>query len=178
MSLDDRSLLRRLQSGDRNAFVEAAEHFHKEIWAYIYKLSGDRELASDVCQETAITVWRAAPEFKGIKALRAWIYRVAHNLYVSECRKRRVKTLPLEEAVVTEPSRDMMGSIITRDTVRKALLRLPDNVRQAVVLTKSQGLTSSEAAEVLDVPTGTVKWWIAEGLKTLRRYLSEEEGET
>ncbi|MCX6826893.1 MAG: RNA polymerase sigma factor, partial [candidate division Zixibacteria bacterium] len=149
------------RSGDKDAYVEAAERFHREIWAYVYRLCGDRELAADICQETAIAVWRAAPEFANIKALRAWIYRVAHNNYVDHYRRSRTQVVALDDEVGAVTG-DVLGEVVRRSEIEQALAHLPDHIRHAIILTKVQGLTTNEAAEVLEVPAGTVKWWVSE----------------
>ena len=176
MVFDDQRLLTRLRIGDKTAYSEVAERFRKEIWAYAYRLCGDRELASDICQETATAVWRAAPEFVGVRALRAWIYRVAHNTYVDHCRKSRLRLGPLDEARLEHggAKHDVADALVAKDALERALGRLPEEQREAIILTKVQGLTCADAAEVVGSPVGTVKWRVSEGLKTLRNTMSEE----
>lgn len=176
--MDDDRLLIGLRSGDRQAYVEVAERFSREIWAYIYGMCGDRELASDVCQETAVKTWQAAPRFEGIKALRSWIYRVARNTYIDHLRRLHHTTSALDgsqpDARVCAQE-DTAKTVADRQLLHNALAQLPEKVREAVILTKVQGMNCAEAAEVLDAPVGTVKWWISDGLKSLRRILSEDD---
>ena len=64
--------------------------------------------------------------------------------------------------------------MVAKDALERALRRLPEDQREAILLTKVQGLTCAEAAEVVGSPVGTVKWRVSEGLKTLRNVMSEE----
>ena len=180
MVFDDQRLLRQLRLGDRDAYIKVAERFKAEIWAYIYRLCGDRELAADICQETAIAIWRAAPEFMGIKALRSWVYRVAHNIYVDYRRKAGPRVISLDEMTHDVPAPCEHNSITTlaaKQSVARALRQLPEDLRLAIVLTKIQGLSSREAADVLQVPVGTLKWRVAHGLKALRERMTEDSDE-
>ncbi len=176
--MNDRILLDRLRSGDREAYVAAGERFSREIWAYVYRMCGDAELSSDICQETAVALWRAAPQFPRIEYLRAWVYRVAHNAFVDSIRKSRLVTTPLDEALsdssaCAEP--DPTELMVNNEALRLALNGLPENIRASVLLTKVHGMTCREVGIVLNAPTGTVKWWVSEGLKALRKALAEGE---
>lgn len=173
MPYDDHRLLEKLRLGCEDAYVEVAERFHKEIWAYAYRLCGNSELASDISQETAITIWRSAPQFLGVSALRSWIYKVAHNIYIDHLRKCRLTEMPLEDRDCPQ-SQDISDSLGIQDALEKALQSLSDDIREAVILTKVQGLTCNEAAVVLDIPSGTVKWRVAQGLKMLRVKLADD----
>lgn len=176
----EQRLLARLRNGDRRAYIEVAERYHKEIWSYIYRLCHDYELASDICQETAITLWQHAPEFKGIKTLRAWIYRVAHNIFIDHCRKARHNVLSYDDSrsiVDDNTAHDMLTAIAIKDDISDALNSLPDNHRDAIILIKVQGLTYKEASSVLNVPAGTIKWWVNQGIVSMRQSLSEIKDE-
>lgn len=177
MLFDRWDLLTRLRSGDRSAYIQVAERYHAQICGYIYRLSGDSELASDICQETAISLWKSAPRFENIRSLRAWLYKVAHNAFIDSVRRGRQRDRVFCEDQSDNSLTDPAILATNRIIIQQALMSLPDDVREAVVLIKGQDLTYTEAAEVLDTPVGTLKWRVSIGMKALRKSLFGE-GET
>lgn len=176
---DDGKLLARLRRGDREAYAEAAERFHREIWAYLFRLTRDYDLSEDLAQEVAIKFWQAAPEFRGVSALKAWVYKVAYNTFAANRRTRRLECAALDEDVPsTSPAHNpaaLLERQVVQEEIEAALGLLPEEQRQAIILTKVQGLKLREAAEVMETPTGTVQWRVAEGLKKLRKILLKQE---
>lgn len=174
----DQGLLRRLRAGDTEAYIEVAGRLHREIWAYLYRLTRDYDLAEDLAQEVAIKFWQAAPEFREISSLKAWIYKVAYNLFVTHYRSKRVECAQLDENIpATSPAGNpekLLDQHLLQEEIETALSRLPEDQRRAVILTKIQGLKLREAAEVMEMPLGTVQWLVHQGLRELRKILLKE----
>lgn len=178
---EDQKLFRRLRAGDREAYAEVAVKYHREIWAYLYRLTNDYEMAEDLAQEVAVKFWQSAPQFGKISSLKAWIYRVAYNLFVTHNRGRRLELVELDENIPEISNSDdpekMLDRRLLEEELISALNRLPENHRRAVILTKVQGLKMREAAEVMEIPLGTVQWLVHQGLKHLRVILQKEEAD-
>jgi RNA polymerase sigma-70 factor (ECF subfamily) len=169
-----RADLERLRTRDQAAFDGVVRDYAAPIYDLHCWLSGDPWLAEDLAQETFLNAWRGIDGFRGQCKLSTWLYRIARNVAAEHARKRLPPTISLEQ--MPEKSGDDCTSAdaesnILRDQVRAALLEIPQNQREAVVLNKLGGLSHTEVARVLQEPVGTVKWHIAQGIETLHLIL-------
>lgn len=150
-----------------------AEH-GTALLSYVTRLTGDRQRAEDVVQETLLRAWRRAGSLEGDAAsLRSWLFAVAHNLAIDEHRSRAARpeeTDPQldEVAVAGQLDRALEASQIT-----EAVRSLSRDHREALVETYFRGRSVTEAAIVLGVPPGTVKSRTYYGLRALRAALEE-----
>jgi RNA polymerase sigma-70 factor (ECF subfamily) len=172
---DDRELLRELRSGGRAAFERLLDRYERRIYNLALRMLGDPTEAEDAAQDTFVEVHRSLPSFRGDSRLDTWIHRIAVNVCLQ---RRRKRSLPLSEMPEDLPSL-LPGSDPFQAAVREELRsiigaavdRLPDLQRDVVVLHGIQGLSYSEAAEVLGCPVGTVKSRLAAAFKRLRELL-------
>jgi RNA polymerase sigma-70 factor (ECF subfamily) len=134
------------------------------------------EDADDLVQIAVERALKSLGQWQEGTRLDSWIFRIMKNAWTDELRSRarRDEVLAPEEAGehvgVSET-----GSLITRLSVEAAMARLPDEQRMAVSLVLVEGLSYKEAAEVLDVPIGTVTSRLARGRETLQRLLVDGE---
>ena len=84
-----RTVLSRAQRGDRSAFSRLMEPYRREIIAYCYRLSGSMVEAEDLAQESFVRAYRALGSFEGRASVRAWLYRIAHNLCINHVQRDR-----------------------------------------------------------------------------------------
>lgn len=129
-------------------------------------MAGNDHDAADATQEALLAIVRGLPRFDGRSAFATWVYRVATNACLDELRRRKRRPTPVDDDVDVEtrqPVDALDTTIAARVDIDAALRRLPDDFRAAVVLRDLSGLDYAEIAEVLEVPTGTVKSRIARG---------------
>lgn len=134
--------------------------------------------AEDLAQEALIAAFVGLPRFVGRSSLKTWLYRIA--LYQWR-RTRRAdgstsgaeKVMPLGDTEPTLP--DLTEAHIARLSLSAAVARLPEPLREAVLLVKMEGLTYREAALVLEIPQGTVQSRVHDAMKRLRVLLSDED---
>ncbi len=154
-------LIRRSQQGDEQAFGDLVRSYYRLVVSVAYRLCNDPDLAQDVAQETFVKAWRALPRFrpKNEKStgLRAWLCRIAVNTTVDEMRRQRpvteVEKIPLAGGVRPADVLDRAEEIAA---VRRAVARLPEHSRAALILREYEGLSYQEIAEALNIPIGTV----------------------
>lgn len=173
----DAELLAAAGSGDRAAFDRLAARHQRQLWGVALRTLRHREDAADAVQDTLVAAFRHAASYRGEASVRTWLHRIV----VRECLDRirdaqRRPTVPLGE----HPSRrvDVAAEVATRMDLVEALATIPTEQRLAVVLVDVQGWLVTEAAEVLEVPVGTVKSRCARGrtrLAVLLGHLREEE---
>ncbi len=129
-----------------------------QLRRFAYSLTGTRADADDLLQATVERLLsRGAPEDADI---RKWSFRVCRNLWIDEIRSRRVRSAAVSEGKLEaeeriDGERVALGSISVAE-VSRAMAGLPDDQRSALSLVAVEGLSYAEAAEMLDIPIGTV----------------------
>jgi RNA polymerase sigma-70 factor (ECF subfamily) len=157
--LGDADLLARHVDGDPDAFAELVERHRDRLWAVALRTLHNPEDAADALQDALLSAYRGAAGFRGGSAVTTWLHRIVVNACLDLARRRAVRpTQPLRDEADRAPSTD--DAIASRETalaVTAALRTLPIEQAAAVVLVDVEGFSVTEAAAILDVPTGTVK---------------------
>ncbi len=184
MTSTDEELVARSRAGDADSFNELILRWERPIYALAYRTIGREEDARDVCQETFLRAFRALPGFRGQAKFSSWIYRIALNLCRDWMRReRRAPTVQAPEdvdlvelAAAREPAEsieDLVARHDDRRAVERAMTKLSEDQRTAIVLKEYHGLTFQEIADLLGCPLSTVKTRLYQGLTVLRRELQQ-----
>jgi len=171
-----RTVLSRAQRGDRSAFSRLMEPYRREIIAYCYRLSGSMVEAEDLAQESFVRAYRALGSFEGRASVRAWLYRIAHNLCINHVQRDR----PGWESL-SDISEDSFGAAEPaeysgqeREDVRLGFVALvqslPPRQRAALVLRDVLGWSAEETARILGTTVPAVKNALARARQTLSRH--------
>lgn len=151
------------------------------VYAVVRRIAGSDALAEDWCQEAWIRAFRALPGFRGDAAFSTWLHRVAVNsaLQGKRSRKRhesRETSLPTS-APTSLPGRQRKDPTELRLTLEGAMERLPDGMRQVLVLHDVEGFTHQEIGEMLGVAPGTSKSQLFKARAKMRTMLSPTDRE-
>ena len=165
--------------GDTQAFATLYDECSPAVYGLIRRILRDRAQSDEVMQEVMLEVWRQAPRFdpqRGSAA--AWIMTIAHRRAVDRVRSEVAERGRVERAGSQAPTagvsvQDDVVDDLDRQRVRSALAGLTDLQRSSIELAYFGGLTQTEIAALLDVPLGTVKTRIRDGLIRLRDALGE-----
>lgn len=157
---DDAALLARVVDGDKEAFTILMRRHEDRVFAVCLRLMGSRSAALDASQETFLTLYRKAGQYRGTAAVGTWLHRIAVNTCYDLLRKeKRRPTEPMPDYF--EPhdatAQDPYTSVELRPSIEQALAGLSPEFRSAVVLADVHGLSLPEVAETLEIPVGTVK---------------------
>lgn len=148
------------------------------LFAFLYRMCGEADLAEEMMQETFVRALQAAKRYRPEAAISTWLFRIAANLLRDRWRRqgRRGPDLPLEEAdsVAAESTEEHALREIGYEQVRAALLQLSFEHRSALLLRYYHDLSYEEIAQVLACPIGTVRSRIHNGLARLKRILAAE----
>lgn len=133
--------------------------------------------ADDLCQAAIERALKSRDQWQPGTRLDSWMYRITRNLWIDERRAavRRGVHAPIDDAV-TQVAGDGAAEVeagALRGDVDSAMMRLPDEQREAVMLVLVEGYAYREAAEILEVPIGTVTSRLARGRETLMHLLGE-----
>ena len=179
----DRQLVRRLKANDHSAFEEVVERHYQPIFRQLWRLCGDSDTAADLTQETFVQAWRSLPTFEGRSALGTWLHTIAVRAWRRwHERQPNLDPLPLDalDELLPGEAHDPAGEVEARlqnEEIKAALLRLPPDYREALVLFYMEGLKYREIAERLSIPLGTVKSRLHTGLLRLRAVLAAGAGD-
>ena len=153
----DRALIGAHLAGDAVAFDTLVRRHQQRMWAVAVRTLRDPDEAADAVQDACLSAYRSAASYRGEARVTTWLHRIVVNACLDRVRRRAARpTVPLPEQPPAYP-RDRLAERETSLEVERALASLPDEQRLALVLVDLQGLSVQEAAEVLDVPEGTVK---------------------
>jgi RNA polymerase sigma-70 factor, ECF subfamily len=160
---------------------EVARVHGRKIYNYAYRLCGDPDDAADLVQEVLLRVRRGLASYQP-GSFEGWLWRITRNAFIDEVRRRKRRpTSPLPDAVdrwqaPSSPGADeQFAASRLGDDVQRALMELPYEFREAVVMCDVVGLSYEEIAEAVAVPVGTVRSRIHRGRKALRSALVQEE---
>ena len=184
MTWSDEELVTRSIGGDADSFNQLVLRWERPIYALAYRQLGREEDARDVCQETFLRAFRAIGGFRGQAKFSSWLYRIALNLcrdWIRRQRRTPVVQMPedvdvIEIAMAREPAESAEDVIARHDLTRlveKAMAKLPEEQRTAIILKEYHGLTFQEIADLVGCPLSTVKTRLYQGLAVLRRELSK-----
>jgi RNA polymerase sigma-70 factor, ECF subfamily len=195
---DDAQLARRTAEGDHAAFDRIMRRYNQRLFRLAVGVVGDAAEAEDVLQESYVRAYYAIRDYAGSGSLGAWLARIVRNEAIDRVRARdhrRVRIMLAadlatddaagEEFVggnagdqdVSDDSRSDPQAATeiaeVRQTLERAIERLPEQFRSAFMLREVEGLSVEEAAEYLGIPAATVKTRDYRARALLRSYLSE-----
>jgi RNA polymerase sigma-70 factor (ECF subfamily) len=195
-SESDEKLLARLREGDREAFGPLVRRYERELFGYLRRYLGDDDLADDVFQNTFVQVFLKIHQYEPGRPARPWLYAIATNQAIDALRRRNRRIADRPTDTVAAPDEegeprplfellpapgDTPSEVADRveqaEKVRIAVTRLPELLRQAVLLVYFQCLKYQDAADILGIPVGTVKSRLHAALTKLREELADENAE-
>ena len=177
----DEILAQRIQTGDTNALAPLVKRHHSRLIGYLYRLCGDRTLAEDLTQDAFVRVIRAIHTYRYPRPFKAWLYAIATNLHRDHAKRAETHYTTIDtntaedvlEAPDTRPER-LFEQLTESNQVIDALMTLSDQHRTVIVLRYYELFALKDIADALDIPLGTVKSRLNNGLRYLRQRLEKD----
>ena len=152
---DERRLIERCLAGDSGAFEPLVERYHGPLFRAAARLLGDRESARDATQTAFLKAYQGLGTYDQNQRFFSWIYRILLNDCLNQLRGRRPESILAD--LPAPPASDAIEARDLRLQVRRALLKLPAEQRDVVVLRHFAELSYDEVAATLHIPAKTVK---------------------
>jgi len=171
----DEELLERFRRGQREAFGFLVRRYERELYGYLRRYLGDSELAEDVFQNTFLQLYTKIGKYEAGRPVRPWLYTIATHQAIDALRRQgRHQVLSLDQQREEQADGEVssLAALLEargpgpldqaqggerRQFVRASVERLPDFLREVLLLAYYQGLKYREIADILDIPVGTVK---------------------
>ena len=186
MQDEAREIARGLRRHDPDLLDELISRYQYRLPRYLWTLTGNREAAEDLFQETWIRVLEKGHQYDPRWRFEAWLFSIARNLAIDHLRRRQPESLeallhPDDEGAAREwPDRDSSTplesavAVEQSEHVKAILRRLPPDAREVLVLRFQEDMNLNEIAEVVRSPLSTVKSRLYRGLEAFRQLLEKE----
>lgn len=176
------ALLERAKSGDRNAFGALAEEHRAALLRLCWKMTGSREEAEDLVQETLLRAYTHIAEFELRSSLSTWLHRIATNACLDQQKRAKPWDLEkrfgwfrkngelvqqMEQTLYLSPERAAEVKEVAATCVNCVMMSLPEKQRAAIALCDQLGLSREEAAQAIGASVASVKTELHRGRKTM-----------
>lgn len=183
VTADDDRWIEHAREGDTRAFAELVRRHQDRVFRFVLRMTGSRDEAMDLTQETFIKAWEALPRWQPQAQFRTWLFQIARNGALDVLRRRSLAQLvPIDdEAAVPAHAPRPDEQLDTRQRVGlldTMLRKLPVEHREILLMREVEGLSYSEIATALGIQEGTVKSRIARARANLLDRYRRATGET
>jgi RNA polymerase sigma-70 factor (ECF subfamily) len=187
--LSDQEVVLLARGGREAAYRELVRRYERPVFALLYRMVRDRELAEDLAQETFVKALNAIDSYRPEFKFSSWIFKIANNAAIDHLRRRELDTLSLDGSPHAETPEAMQATALQigarqespldaveakelGGAIEAAIGRLRPEYRSCILLRHVEGRAYEEIAEILDLPLGTVKTYIHRARNELRLALA------
>ena len=177
----DIELVNRCINGDNNAFSVLVERYKRLIFNVVYNMINNRDEINDIAQEIFIRIYKSLDRYNSEFKFSTWIVKISTNYCLDVLRKKRIDSMPIDEAVgVLSPEDTPEASFIKRERserINDELSKLPEKYRVPLLLFHKNGLSYEEMSQVLNEPMSIIKNRLYRARLILREKLASERKE-
>ena len=186
MDQTDNELMLAAKGGDAERFGLLFDRYHQRLFDFFYRLGSDAASSEDLVQEVFLRMLKYRNTFRPDSEFRAWMYGIARTVRIDRFRSRKaVTSLNGDEHSLGDFREDLSGGpfhhveYLERATLlQRALLRLPDDKRELLILARYQELKYEQIGTLLGVDVGIVKVRVHRAMLELRETLRQMTGES
>ena len=158
-----------VRNSNHGAFKLLYEDQFNHVNDFIFYKTRDRNLAMDITQEVFSRIWLNRSKLDVKKSIKSFLLKIAHNLVIDHYRKKSSSEISLQEEHIERDNYSIENN--DADSINTLLDQLPKNLREVFLLSKVEGLTYKEIAEIYEVSHKTVDSWIQKAFMFLRKNL-------
>ncbi|MDF2840992.1 MAG: polymerase subunit sigma-24 [Clostridia bacterium] len=162
----DRQIIKRFKSKDRESFDEIFEKYYKPIYYFIYKMAYNSEAAEDITQDTFVKVYKNLDKVEDDIKLSPWIYKIAHNTFIDYTRKHKIsyelidnisyESELLNNNVSDNPEANYMN-VDLKNKINRTMVKLNNRYKSVLILRDYNNLSYKEVALILNLTETAVK---------------------
>jgi len=154
-------------------FIDLIRAEQESLRRFLLALCGGNEsLSDDIAQDALVRAYVASGSFLGLSKFSTWLFRIAYNCYVDHHRKPRLETLSSEsQQVLSIPATEETDSRFKHQRLYQALESLPEKEKASIVLHYFEDRSIKEISSILQIPQGTVKYYLSTGRNHLKSIL-------
>jgi RNA polymerase sigma-70 factor, ECF subfamily len=171
------AMIRQAQAGDQQAFSRLVEIYWDRLYRWLYHLAHDAHIAEDLTQDTLMKAYAGLKSFQAGTNFSAWLYRIAHNAFINDRRKKRRPevhlAIDLAESQPGPLEKSLSDEALARLT--RAMASLSGDFRAALLLRVEEGLSFREIASIVGTTEETARWRV---FKARQKLLDEIDPES
>lgn len=168
----DPSLVRLAREGSKDAFADLFRVTFGDVSRYVGAIVGDPDRAEDAVSETYLDAWRQLPALRQEDRFEAWLFRIAHNRAVDELRRRTAEPIDTQEELVAPDFESPTAALdrkVDQERLRQALMDLPRDQREVILLHQIRGIPHSEIARQMGRREGASRALLHRAVRSLRK---------
>lgn len=167
-------LIKKSLEGDNNAFRQLITIHYDLIFRIAYKWCGRKEDAEDITQDSLLKIANKLDSFNQKSKFTTWIYSIVMNTAKDYLKSPKNHNLPLfDDNIIADDSKENAENLLIANDIMKAVYKLPDKLKNTLLLLISEGLSHKDISEILDVSEKTISWRIFEARKQLTAILAK-----
>ena len=154
-------------------FIDLVRAEQESLRRFLLALcGGDSQEADDIAQDALVRAYVASGSFLGLSKFSTWLFRIAYNCYIDHCRKIKPETIqPDSPQALDIPATDETDAAFKYQQLYMALNCLPEKEKASIILHYFEDRSIKEIASILEIPPGTVKYYLSIGRKHLKDLL-------
>jgi RNA polymerase sigma-70 factor, ECF subfamily len=177
LNIEVESIVDRARGGDTEAFGRLYDIYADRIYRHIYYRTNNVDDAQDLTQEVFMKAWQALPKYKRSKTpFLAWLFTISHNRVIDYYRTKKDHAF-LKDEIITEDRDNSPEKLVeaqfTQQEVRRAILQLPEDQQQVILMSFIEGFEYNEIAASLNKTEGNIRVITHRALKKMREILGK-----
>ena len=154
-------------------FIDLVRAEQESLRRFLLALcGGNSQEADDIAQDALVRAYVASGSFRGLSKFSTWLFRIAYNCYIDRCRKIKPETIQTDSPQAIDfPATDETDAAIKYQQLYMALDRLPEKEKASIILHYFEDRSIKEIASILEIPPGTVKYYLSIGRNHLKDLL-------
>ena len=175
----EQTLIERCRNGEDVAFGPLIKIYRKQLFSYLLRLSGNREDAEDLFQETLIKSWKGMNKYSELQKFSSWLFTIAHNTAMDKLRKRNKENMiteiePDELSHASDPHKELIGKEF-KNKIQKAVEFLPFKQKEVFLLRVNSEMSFKEIAQTTNEPLNTVLSHMHYSVKKIKKIIVERK---
>lgn len=165
-----------IKNGDLDQASKIYDKYSKLLYNYFVKLSQDKDAGYDMMQDTFLRMIKYRHTYRESATFKTWIFQIARNVFRDYYRKHKrliSSTMDINQVAEIQMTEEQSDHMHKTALLHKSMLRLPEDTREILVLSRYKDLKYQEIAEIMDLSVSHVKVKVFRAIKKLREYYFE-----